>query len=539
MDSRSTEEIRSEVVGRVYDRTLARAEASGPPSLAEIVNETAWHESERLRRSRSVSDEDRAFVARLRRSISKANDQALKQLLRDCLERYAGEITGHFNPTVYSVATRAIPVGLNVLLGGLSVRRVLGTTLKDLAALSSHLVIRGETEGLARLKRFGTLVYVPTHSSNLDSVLLGYGIYRMGLPPVTYGAGLNLFSNPITGFFMRNLGAYTVDRLKTDPLYRLLLKEYATVTMEYGRDNLFFPGGTRGRSGEVERRLKMGLLGTTVRAYRENLCRQRSKPRIYVIPVTLSYPLVLEASTLVEDHLKEAGKARYIIMDDEFSRLRRWFEYLKGLASLEQRIHLTIGHALDPFGNRVDEQGRSLDPKGRVVDPAGYLMADGELVEDEVRDHEYTKVLGARIMEAWRSHNVAMSTHALAFAFFEHLRRREPGVDLYRLLRNLGPEEGVDQAEVEATLATLLGELKDLGRAGRILLGRAVETGNAQDVMREGLRTFGSYHVRPVVERRGVRLHVQDPNLLFYYRNRLEGYGLLDAPDLLAEGGRA
>ena len=34
----------------------------------------------------------------------------------------------------------------------------------------------------------------------------------------------------------------------------------------------------------------------------------------------------------------KAGKARYIIMDDEFSRLRRWFEYLKGLASLEQRI---------------------------------------------------------------------------------------------------------------------------------------------------------------------------------------------------------
>ena len=539
MDSRSTEEIRSEVVGRVYDRTLARAEAAGPPSLDEIVNETVWHESERLRRSRSASDEDRAFVGRLRRSIGKANDQALKQLLREILERYAGEITGHFSPSVYSVATRAIPVGLNVLLGGLSVRRILKTSIKDLAALSSHLVIRGETEALKRLKRHGTLVYVPTHCSNLDSVLLGYGIYRLGLPPVTYGAGLNLFSNPITGFFMRNLGAYTVDRLKTDPLYRALLKEYATVTMEYGRDNLFFPGGTRGRSGGVERRLKMGLLGTSVRAYRENLVRSRPSPRIYIIPVTLSYPLVLEASTLVEDHLKEVGKARYIIMDDEFSMLRRWFEYLKGLASLEQHIQLTIGHALDPFGNRVDDQGRSLDPKGRVVDPAGYLMADGELVEDEIRDQEYTKLLGTRIMDAWRTHNVAMATHVLAFAFFEHLRRREPSGDLYRLLRNVGPEEGVDQAEVEVTLSELLDELKDLAGRGGILLGRSVETGNAQEVMREGLRTFGSYHVRPVVERRGVRLHVQEPNLLFYYRNRLEGYGFLNAPDLLAGGGTA
>jgi len=535
----STEEIRSEVVGRIYDRTLARAEAAGPPSLDEIINETVWHERERLRRSRSPSDEDRAFVERLRRSIPGANDQALRKLLGDVLERYAGEVTGHFSPAVYSLATRAIPVGLNVLLGGLSVRRILGTTLRDLTALSRHLVIRGETEALRHLKRHGTLVYLPTHTSNLDSVLLGYGIYRLGLPPVTYGAGLNLFSNPITGFFMRNLGAYTVDRMKTDPLYRAFLKEYAAVTLEYGRDNLFFPGGTRGRSGAVERRVKMGLLGAAVRAYRENLVRGRRSPRIFVVPVTLSYPLVLEASTLIEDHLKEAGKARYIIADDEFSMLRRWFEYLKGLAFLEQRIHLTLGPAMDPFGNSVDEQGRSLDPRGRVVDPAGYLMAGGELAEDEVRDREYTGLVGARIMDTWRTHNVAMSTHALAFACFERLRRRIPGVDLYRLLRSLGPEDGLDQSEVEATLGALLDELKELARRGGILLGRSVETGDAQGVMRDGLRTFGSYHVRPIVERRGVRLHVRDPNLLFYYRNRLEGYGLLGAPDLLAAGDRS
>ena len=35
------------------------------------------------------------------------------------------------------------------------------------------------------------------------------------------------------------------------------------------------------------------------------------------------------------------------------------------------------------------------------------------------------------------------------------------------------------------------------------------------------------------VTRRGVRLHVGDPKLIFFYRNRLEGYGLLGAPDLL------
>ena len=43
----------------------------------------------------------------------------------------------------------------------------------------------------------------------MDSLVLGYAIYRLGLPPVIYGAGLN-FSNLLVGF-MHNLGAYTVD----------------------------------------------------------------------------------------------------------------------------------------------------------------------------------------------------------------------------------------------------------------------------------------------------------------------------------------
>ena len=39
-------------------------------------------------------------------------------------------------------------------------------------------------------------------------------LFRLGLPPYTYGAGLNLFSNKMIGFFMHNLGAYKVDRRK-------------------------------------------------------------------------------------------------------------------------------------------------------------------------------------------------------------------------------------------------------------------------------------------------------------------------------------
>jgi glycerol-3-phosphate O-acyltransferase len=57
--------------------------------------------------------------------------------------------------------------------------------------------VEGPIEKLRRLAKIGTLVLVPTHSSNLDSVALGYVLMREGLPPVVYGAGKNLFSNPL------------------------------------------------------------------------------------------------------------------------------------------------------------------------------------------------------------------------------------------------------------------------------------------------------------------------------------------------------
>ena len=73
----------------------------------------------------------------------------------------------------------------------------------------------------------------------------GFGLMRAGLPPTTYGAGKNLFTNPFISFFMRNLGAYRVDRRLRFELYKDVLKEYSTVLLEHGYHSLFFPGGTR------------------------------------------------------------------------------------------------------------------------------------------------------------------------------------------------------------------------------------------------------------------------------------------------------
>ena len=175
---------------------------------------------------------------------------------------------------------------------------------------------------------------------------------------------------------MHNLGAYTVDRRKRDPLYKRVLKEYATMTLELGYDNLFFPGGTRSRSGAIERYLKLGLAGVGVRSYVNNLRNGRASPNIYFVPVTLSFQLVLEAETLIDDFLKEVGKSRYIITDDEFSQASRIYDFMTQLMRLDSKVFATFSEPMDPF---VIMSMRTVSqyPRGRQVDPSKYVLWKG------------------------------------------------------------------------------------------------------------------------------------------------------------------
>ena len=68
----------------------------------------------------------------------------------------------------------------------------------------------------------------------MDSVVFGFALERAGLPPATYGAGKNLFTNPVLSYFMHNLGAYRVDRRLKHVLYKDVLKAYSCVLIENG-----------------------------------------------------------------------------------------------------------------------------------------------------------------------------------------------------------------------------------------------------------------------------------------------------------------
>jgi glycerol-3-phosphate O-acyltransferase len=105
-------------------------------------------------------------------------------------------------------------------------------------SLATRLRIVGEVDQLQKLSKKGTILMVPTHLSNIDSILVGWVLHLMNLPPFAYGAGLNLFSNPMLAFSMSRLGAYTVDRQKSSALYKATLKNYSTENDSWSENHI-------------------------------------------------------------------------------------------------------------------------------------------------------------------------------------------------------------------------------------------------------------------------------------------------------------
>ena len=523
MEAKDKARVLVEVAARALDRSGAT-----PQDIERAVFDTIYEERRRLETEPDgpVSREQAAFYDRVQGEAIRADSTRQRELLGEMIRRFAEEVAGHFDRRVYALATRVVPTGLSLLLHGLSPLRLASSLSRGLEGLDDGLEIVGHTAEAQQLSKLGTLVLVPTHSSNLDSILLGYAIYRMGLPPHLYGAGLNLFRSQLIGFFMHNLGAYKVDRRKKAEVYKEVLKAYAGCTMELGYHNLFFPGGTRSRSGGVERRLKLGLLGMALDATIHNLQARRPKPDLFVVPCTINYELVLEAETLIDDHLKEAGKARYIIEDDEFSKPRQVLDFVKKLLSLDSRIHLVVGEPLDVFGNRVTAEGVSLDDRGRPIDRQRYVLRDGAPAFDAQRDAEYTQELGAAIVASFRRNTMPKSTHLLSRVVYTWLRERAPGMDLYRLLRTGGPADSLPLVEAHERVERALGERRARAERGELRLEPRLQQADVPTVVNKALAHFGSYHRRAAIVRRGDRLFHQDRNLVLYYQNRLESLGL-------------
>lgn len=510
--------IVNDVVSRIFNENSNK-------NLENIILDTCYNEIKRIENTKHKKREDIQDLVFFRKSYKNVLENYNKeQILKNIIEHYANDIVGNFNPKVYKFVTDLLPIFMSIFFRAISLNSKI-FPLPDKSEIDKIVILSGKIKELQELSKIATIILVPTHLSNMDSIVIGWALYRIGLPPFTYGAGKNLFTNPVLSYFMNNLGAYKVDRRIKHYLYKDILKMYSTVILERNYHSLFFPGGTRSRSGSIESKLKLGLLGTGIKAYINNLLNKKTNPDIFVVPCTINYHIVLESETLIDDYLKETGKSRYIIEKDESSSFYKVIQFLFKMARMDTSLHIKFGQAYDLFGNKVDEKGNSYDNRGRILDRKKFVISNGTITHNEQRDNEYTKELGYFIVKEYFKNNVVLTTSIFCFTLFNLLKRKYNGIDIYRILRLDPKETKISIEDLEKYIEIIKNKVLEMEAGIRISSDDKLKKFNSKEILSNAIYTLNNYYGN-LVEKIDSYIILNDIKVIYYYSNRLLGYNL-------------
>ncbi len=524
---------RRSFVEEITEHTLATLREKQEGDYAELLSKTIYQEQTRIRDKpwRVDPPNETHFWKRISKKASAAaseeNPEDIKRTYEDILyriiDRYAEEIVGSFVPKTFLQARKILTALFKRLLSKRG-NKTRGWGRKE--QLYHKIKIYGPIEQIRKLAKLGTIVMVPTHFSNLDSLLIGYAIdLKVGLPSFSYGAGLNLYNFGPAAYYMNRLGAYRVDRRKKNPIYLETLKSMSSLSIDRGIHSLFFPGGTRSRSGEVEKRLKLGLLNTVLEAQR-NICEENKKNKVFVVPLILDYHFVLEARFLIEQHLRSIGREKYMEIKDFSTSKRKLLKFLIQYYNESSEIVMSFGKPFDVLGNFVDDQGKSYDDKGRQIDIADYFKSDHNLSANHQRESVYTRLLSDRILERFKKDNVVLTSHLVAFTAFQLLLKSHPHLDVFGVLKLPFEDLEVPVDIFETFVDKVRQEILRLEEEECICTCEPIRW-DLHEVVSDGIGKLGLYHAKKPLKITKERIvTTENLKLLLYYHNRLGGYNL-------------
>ncbi len=218
---------------------------------------------------------------------------------------------------------------------------------------------------LARVRewaRRGPVIYVPSHKSHIDYLILTQVLHdhHMHIPRIA--AGKNLAFWPM-GYIFRKCGAFFIRRSFTGArLYSEVFVRYIKALLEEGHPIEFFIEGGRSRNGKLVLP-KTGFLNILLQAYEEGFCDD-----LIFVPISIIYDRIIEEKS----YLKEIGgdekkqeslqqlitarrflKRRYGKIYIRFNHPFSLSEYLSNRRQADKEFHLKLAYHLIQSINAV------------------------------------------------------------------------------------------------------------------------------------------------------------------------------------------
>jgi glycerol-3-phosphate O-acyltransferase len=522
---------RDAFIQRLIDFTMEHLLKSNNTPL-DLLKKTTYLERQRVKNSPWHVDpaDEKVYWKSLTNEVDesiKASEPEKEQLkiLRRLVHRYSEEIIGDFAPKTHLFARKFLTIFFKRLFNngwGRGHSGIWGSKKQ----LLEKIKIDGHIDEIRTLFNKGTVVIVPTHYSNLDSIMLGFGIdMKLCIPAFSYGAGLNLYDYEILAYYMNRLGAYRVDRRKKNPIYLETLKSMASLSLIEGLNHIFFPGGTRSRSGAIEDKLKLGLLNSVIDAQRHCIVKDINQ-KIFIVPVVMGYHFVLEAGSLIDQHLKIIGREKYLRSRKTSSIFSSVFNFLSALRRNDSEVYLSFGQPMDVLGNAVDAEGNSFDDRGKMVNINKYFSTEDVPNEDTQRESVYTKILAEKIVKSFKEENIILSSHIAAFVGFNIIQEQNPEMDLFQILKIPVKSIRIKLDDYVAKLTYCLELLEKKKKKEKIKFSETLYL-DPLECLKDGIKNVGVYHNSKVLKWLDKNtIGTDDLKLLYYYHNKMEHYDI-------------
>jgi 1-acyl-sn-glycerol-3-phosphate acyltransferase len=203
----------------------------------------------------------------------------------------------------------------------------------------------------------GNVIFVPTHRSYVDFLIISYVLYAHNLKVPHICAGEDFLNIAVIHTFLRNSGAFFMKRsFKDDILYKSIFTEYIQTLLNDNHSLEFFLEGTRARSGKMLKP-KFGILNILCEAFFKG-----KVDNLYFVPITINYSRVLEGETfpleiLGESKVKESlsriiNSTKFINMN--FGQI--YVEFTDPINFKDFTQEMVVKENLQPKVNRADQK---------------------------------------------------------------------------------------------------------------------------------------------------------------------------------------
>jgi glycerol-3-phosphate O-acyltransferase len=154
--------------------------------------------------------------------------------------------------------------------------------------------LRYDREQLKRVKALSQqhpVVFLPSHKSNLDHLVLQYALHENGHAPNHAAGGINMNFFPV-GPIIRRSGVFFIRRsFKDNPVYKFVLRNYVDYLIEKRFSLEWYIEGGRSRSGKLLPP-RYGLLAYVVDAYLRGKAED-----VHLIPVSIAYDQIQDVAS--------------------------------------------------------------------------------------------------------------------------------------------------------------------------------------------------------------------------------------------------